>query len=235
MMSITDHAMVQKALGKIERYGASATLHRALMKLVNRVVPFKILRAMHVEQVDPAFLACPKGYSAAFLDAKALAEIAKDPAAELSPQVVQDALAAGDKCLAIFRGDKLAAYSWYSTRPTPALSPELLLHFAPSYVYMYKGFTLPGHRGQRLHAIGKTRALCHYRAKGFLGLISYVESTNLSSLKSNFRMGYETFGSIYVVRLFGRYFAFASPGCKRLDFRVERSRPPFALLRRGKA
>lgn len=234
-MSITDHAMVQKALRKIERHGLAGALHRAWIKLVNRVLPFKILRAMHVGRADPAFLACPKPYTAGFVDAEALAESTRDPAADLSAQFVPAALGAGDECLAIFCRGKLAAYGWYSTRPTPAVSPELLLHFAPGYVYMYKGFTLPGHRGHRLHAIGKTRALRHYQTKGYRGLLSYVESTNFDSLKSNDRMGYETFGSIYVVRLFGRYFAFASPGCKRFDFRLERSSAPARLLRRGKA
>ena len=32
-------------------------------------------------------------------------------------------------------------------------------------------------------------------------------------------MGYNVFGSVYVLRLFGRYFTFSSPGCRRLDFR----------------
>jgi hypothetical protein len=235
MMSITDHAIVQKVVRKVERHGLAAALHHAWMKLVNVALPFKILRAMHARRVDPAFLVCPRPYAAAFQDAAALAELARDPAAELSPQFVRDALGAGDECLAILREGKLAAYGWYSTRPTSAVSPEMLLHFSPGYVYMYKGFTLPGHRGHRLHAINKTRALQHYRAKGYRGMLSYVESTNFDSLKSNGRMGFEAFGSIYVVRLFGRHFALASPGCKRFDFRLARAAAPSRLLHRGKA
>lgn len=234
MMSITDHAIVQKVLRKITRHGAAATLHLACIKLANLLLPFKILRAMHAMRADPAFLACPRQYRAAFPGEAALAELANDPAAELSPQFLRDALGAGDECLAIMCGDRLAAYGWYSTRPTPAISPELLLHFAPRYVYMFKGFTLPGHRGHRLHAIGKTRALRHYLSKGYHGLLSYVESTNFESLKSNYRMGFENFGSIYVVRLFGRYFAFASPGCKRFEFRLERAAAPMHRLQPGK-
>jgi hypothetical protein len=44
--------------------------------------------------------------------------------------------------------------------------------------FLGKGFTLPRYRGQRLHAIGMTRALCHYLAKGRRGIVCYVESTN---------------------------------------------------------
>ena len=99
---------------------------------------------------------------------------------------------------------------------------------------MYKGFTSLAHRGQRLHAIGKTHALRHYVAKNYRGLISYVESTNFESLRSNARMGYEIFGSIYVVRIVGRYFAVSTPGCWRFDFRLERKPAPHWGWRRGK-
>jgi hypothetical protein len=55
-------------------------------------------------------------------------------------------------------------------------------------------------------------------------MVSYVESTNFDSLKSCFRMGYRVFGSIYVIRLFGRAFAFSSPGCGPFGFRLEIAR-----------
>jgi hypothetical protein len=48
-------------------------------------------------------------------------------------------------------------------------------------------------------------------------------------------MGYETFGSIYVVRLFGRYFSFSTPGCRRFQFRIETAAPAARPLQRGKA
>jgi hypothetical protein len=55
--------------------------------------------------------------------------------------------------------------------------------------------------------------------------VSYVESTNFDSLKSCFHMGYQVFGSVYVVRIFGRYFAWASPGCDAFGFRVTSTEP----------
>ena len=64
-------------------------------------------------------------------------------------------------------------------------------------------------------------ALQHYLSTGFRGLVSYVESNNFDSLKSVFRMGYAQFGSVYVVKLFGRYLTHSSRGCERLGFRVE--------------
>jgi hypothetical protein len=65
-----------------------------------------------------------------------------------------------------------------------------------------------------------TMALQHYLSRGSRGLVSYVESDNSDSLKSVFRMGYATFGSVYVMRIFGRYLTHSSPGCGRFGFRV---------------
>jgi hypothetical protein len=233
-MSKKHRSVVQRALDKIARHGVGNTLHLVGLKLVNLVLPLKILRGVYVERPDAAFLESPEEYRAGFLPARTLGEFAQDPATELSPEFVEQALEAGDECYAFCDGAKLAAYGWYSTRPTPVGSPELLLKFAERYVYMYKGFTGRDYRGKRLHAIGMTLALQHYLVKGYGGIVSYVESTNLDSLKSCFRMGYAVFGSIYLVSLFGRTFAFSSPGCRRFDFRVEREPAAVAGLQRRK-
>ena len=90
------------------------------------------------------------------------------------------------------------------------------------------------YRGQRLHAIGMTLALRHYRNSGYRGIVSYVEAQNFDSLKSCFRMGYSVFGSIYVIRVFGRHFAFSSTGCRRFDFRLRHAGPDPVSLRFGK-
>jgi hypothetical protein len=148
-VSITDQSLVQKALRKLRRHGPRATLHLACIRLVNLVLPFKILRGMYASRVEPALLACP--YRPTFLPAKALAD------------------------------------------------------------------------------------LQHYLSKGYDGMLSHVESTNFDSLKSAARMGAEMFGSICVVRIFGRHFAFSSPGCRRFDFRIEDAAAPARGLRRGKA
>jgi hypothetical protein len=85
---------------------------------------------------------------------------------------------------------------------------------------MYKGYTHPKYRGRRLHAIGMTRALQAYQERAYKGLISYVESNNYSSLKSVYRMGYVDFGRIYVARIFGRYYLWATPGCRAFGFEL---------------
>jgi hypothetical protein len=216
-------SFLQNLLVKVRRHGLPATLHSLALQAVNCLVPFRILRGVYVDQAAPEYLACPQPLNPSFLSAGALQAYAEDPATEISRQFLANALGSGDECYAICDGAKLAAYGWYSTRPTPIGLPDLLLHFAPGYVYMYKGFTDSRYRGKRLHAIGMTRALEHYLGKGYGGIVSYVESDNFDSLKSCFRMGYRVFGSVFLIRVFGRYFAFATPGCKPFGFRVARA------------
>jgi len=229
MKRIADLPIVQKALRRVKRHGVANTLHVVFVRLINYIVPFKILRGVHIAQADASFLDYPPAYTPSFLPPGALQSFADQPRSEMSRTFVEDALRHGDECYAICDGEKLAAYGWYSTRPTPIDPSDLTLQFADGYVYMYKGFTDRDYRGQRLHAIGMTRALQHYLDTGYKGIVSYVESTNFDSLKSCFRMGYHVFGSVYVLRLFGRIFTFASPGCEAFEFRVLSTQPPEPL------
>ena len=86
---------------------------------------------------------------------------------------------------------------------------------------MYKGFTSTNHRGKRLHAIGMTRALQSYLARGYRGIVSYVEWNNYASLKSCYRMGYRDFGNITIIGFGGHYLRHNDRGCEAMGFRVE--------------
>jgi hypothetical protein len=201
--------------------GLANALHDLVLRAANRALLVKILKVMVVKRVNAAFLTCPEPYRPMLLDHKRLREFSKDPGNELPGCFLDEALSNDDECHGILSGGTLAAYSWYSRRATRIDPPDLVLHHGERYVYMYKGFTNPGHRGRRLHAIGMTLALQHYLAGGFTGLVSYVESNNFSSLNSVFRMGYETSGAIYVLRLFGIHLTYASAGCEELGVRIE--------------
>src|SRR5690606_1517379 len=123
-------------------------------------------------------------------------------------------------CYALLQDGHLAAYSWYSLQPTRIHPPQLILEFDAQHVYMYKSMTHPKHRGRRLYPIGINRALQWYQRCGKSGLVAYVESHNLDSLKPCLRLGYRIFGSIYLVRLRGRYLIRSLPRCRRFGFRL---------------
>lgn len=207
----------------LRRHGVREAAYTLVLKLLARSIGLTILKGFHVARPLEEFLACPARYAGGFLGAGELRKYAQQSASQISMQFLDAAIARGDQCYAFRHGEELAAYGWYAVGPTPIGLPDLVLTFAPGYVYMYKGYTAARHRGQRLHAIGKTRALAHYRAKGCKGLLSYLEADNFNSLKSGLRMGAEHFGSIYIVRILGRNYAFSSPGCRRFAFRLERA------------
>jgi len=205
--------------------GLGPTLHDLALRAANRAVLIKILKGVAVERVNDAFLSCPEPYRPMFLDEKMLREFARDPGNDMPASFLEEALSKDDECYGILAGGALAAYGWYSRGPTRIDPPDLVLYPGHRYVYMYKGFTHPNHRGRRLHAIGMTQALQHYLARGFKGFVSYVESNNFNSLHSVIRMGYEEFGTVYVLKLFGVYFTHASAGCRAHDVRIEAAVP----------
>jgi hypothetical protein len=132
---------------------------------------------------------------------------------------VGEALGRGDACYGILDGECVASYGWYSHEPTK-ISHDLWLHFDRAYVYRYKGLTLEPYRGRRFHAITMARTLEAWHARGYRGMVAYVEANNLSSLKSVYRLGYVTFGRVFILTILGRHFIFNSPGCKAFGFRV---------------
>jgi hypothetical protein len=143
----------------------------------------------------------------------------------MTREFVAEALAKGDECLGILDGPTLAAYSWYSSRPTRTMPQELFIHFDNRYIYMYKGFTRERYRGQRLHAIGKTLALQTYMARGLRGMISLVDFRNRDSLQSAKRMGARVVGSFYILGVFGHFLIYRDRGSRRFGVRIERERP----------
>ena len=193
-----------------------------------------ILKCVYIDAVDHTFLGLDPPYEGGFLDAAALERYAGRPEYDLPESFLHRALGTHDECFAIWAGDELAAYGWYSTRAN-YFSDELTLHFDPHWVYMYRGYTNPAHRGRRLHAIGMTRALAEYRRRGFKGLVSCVEASNVASLRSVHRMGYRHFGTMYAIRpgrllglgrtgrpVLDAPIAWCTPGCRRFGFKLER-------------
>jgi hypothetical protein len=226
---------IAKLHANVERFGLTAALFDVFYRVVNLFAPFKILQGVKIEKVDSSYLECNPRYEMLFLPEHRLRELGRNPEYELPEGFLNEALARGDDCLAILDGERLASYGWYSRKRTPIDLPGVVLNFSNEYVYMYKGFTHPQYRGQRLHAIGMTTALQAYLAQGYRGLISYVEANNTASLKSVYRMGYQDFGKIGVVRILGRYFFFSGDACEALGFRLEAGEPPAARKAREAA
>jgi len=219
---------LQKLKDCAHKEGFLNTTKALALNAANRVMILKVLKAVKITAVNPQYLHCNAAYQGRFLDRAALAPFAGRGGFDLSPEFLDEAFARGDQCYGFMAGDMLAAYGWYAFRPTPIDLLGLVLHFSPPWVYMYKGFTHPEHRGQRLHAVGMTRALQAFRQRGLPGILSYVEECNFDSLRSCYRMGYTDFGRNWVVGWPNHHWLHASRGCKVMDFRLERPAAPIA-------
>ena len=205
----------------IRNFGLPRALVDVALRAANRVVLLKVIKGIRIETVDPTFLECDGKYRGIFLDEAMLRHFAADPKNELQPDFLDEALAKGDECYGFLAGPALAAYGWYSSKPTDVDLLGLRLQFSDQYVYMYKGFTAADHRGQRLHAIGMTRALEAYLARGYRGIVSQVEWNNFASLKSCYRMGYQPFGNIAIAGHGKHYVLHHDHGCREYGFRLE--------------
>ena len=192
-----------------------------LARLANRLV--QVLKGMTatVDGIDQTLLDA-KHFDTHFATRDELIAALSDAelAEEMTGDFVDQAVSRGDQCYVIYDGPKLVSLGWYSNHPTH-LSDELTLSFDRSWMYMYKGYTLRSHRGKRLHGIGMTKALYTYTERGARGLIGYVRSTNVQSLRSAENMGYRTFGEIYIAKAIGRPRIWATRGCAAYDFKVE--------------
>jgi hypothetical protein len=209
----------------LRQHGVGATLYHAAFRAVNHVAEVAVLDALRATpaMVDRRSFCDARRGEARLLDAAALRPYAADATNALTGGFIDEAARKGDRCCALFEDGALVSYGWYSTRPTRLLETagSPVLHFDPSYVYLYHAFTRPSHRGRRLHAIGMAAALDAYAKEGHEGLVSYVDSSNLASLKSFHRMGFVAFGHLVLVKTGARYHFCATPGCKKHGLRVE--------------
>jgi hypothetical protein len=206
----------------IHTHGVVAAVHDLAYRVAHRLTDLMVFDGMKLtlETVDRSFLEGDRsGWG--FLDRDTLLACVGAPRSlDMSEAFIEQATTRRDRCYGLLIGDELASYGWYATQPTP-VTDELLLHFDPSYAYMYKGYTRTVHRGKRLHGIGMARALAALTAEGQKGLVSYVESNNFASLRSCHRLGYQDFGRLFATRTNGRYRTYATAGCEVYDFRVE--------------
>src|SRR5258708_19105511 len=210
----------------IRNYGVGATLHDIECRVVNKIAYFRILEGMTVrlQDVKDPKLFEAQGFDARFVGEDELAKFAHERAYDISVDFLHKARERGDRCYALFDGELLAAYGWYSDLPTQ-IDEHFVLHFDRAYTYMYKGYTLPAYRGKRLHALGMCRALRAITEEGKKGLISYVFSNNFASLHSVTRMGYRIFGEVYLLCAGNHCFTYATNGCGTYGFWVESSHP----------
>jgi hypothetical protein len=201
----------------LEHFSTRETAYDVFLRSINRVVFLKVFKAISLEGFNPEHVIIEPPFEWRQLDRMQLQEFASSAEYDMPQEFLDSAIAKGDECYGVVVGEVLASYGWYSRQPTET-SDDLMVSVNSDYVYMYKGFTHPRYRGQRLHAIGMSLALREYLNLGYKGLVSYVESNNFSSLKSVYRLGYRDIGTIAACKIFGRTIIVASRKCRDFGF-----------------
>ncbi|MFB3926724.1 MAG: GNAT family acetyltransferase [Syntrophales bacterium] len=184
---------------------------------MNRLFYFNVLHVTLLTEssLNRNILAnCPKDFRFTFLNTAEIIDYARDPSLDMDELFLNEAFLKGDRCYAALNGDDLASYGWYSNKPT-LIENDLMITYDRKYIYMYKGFTREKYRGLRLHGIGKAKALVRFCGWGYGGIISYVEFTNFDSRKSVYRIGARRAGTLWIVKIGGRYFIHSSGECDR--------------------
>ena len=215
-------AEFQKSLAA---FGLARTVADVSLRALNRIVRLRIMKGIVIERERraPAPGLNDQRYLFGRIDEATLRKFARTAEHELTDAFLDEAFARGDECYGFLCDGELAAYTWYTSLPTPIELAGLELRFSDRYVNIYKGFTHPAHRGHRLHSLGMAKSLPVQLERGRRGLVSYVELTNFAQRHSAERAGFSYFGTLVICRVFGRYRLWASPGCRRYRFHFEQT------------
>jgi GNAT superfamily N-acetyltransferase len=128
-----------------------------------------------------------------------VAEFAKDGSYYMGPQFVEYVRQGRLLFYAALAGERLAAYGCYTVGAVPEDQAGGASMGLPADVaYMSNGFTHPDFRGARLHGLLMGLALKELGQRGVTKLASLVSWSNVASLKSCDRLGYERLGRMVV-------------------------------------
>lgn len=189
---------------------------------MKKLMYFKVLKGMTLtlDTVDKRCLAPHPKYPGEVVAGNAIRSLISRESG-VSGEFVEHAVERGDWAYVFRDGQCLASSGWYSNQSVP-IDEHFSVRFSDDFTYMYKGFTHPDYRGEKLHAYGMAGALVAAAKSRKKGLISYVEIDNFASLKSCDRLGYRIFGTCIALRILGKSFVMTTPGCKRFKFNIQK-------------
>ena len=196
-------ARLSRAAGRLwatgRRFGAAAAGRQAADRLLKAARRERRVEAVRLE-LTATSAESPDGFTARFLTPGEVAAFAADPANDLDPDAAARARR-GDRCFGVLDGDALAASGWYALEVAePRHCFGFGMRLPADAAYMYKGFTHPDYRGRRLHGYVMSLALRGLADEGVVRLVSTVDWTNAASLRSCWRLGYESLGRVVLRR-----------------------------------
>jgi ribosomal protein S18 acetylase RimI-like enzyme len=134
-----------------------------------------------------------------FLRADEVRGFALNPANGMDPAFAARVEGGLDLCFAAIHGDRLANYAWYALHSIEAEhAAGAALGLPGDMAYLYKAFTHPDFRGQRLNGACTGRALGALSGRGISRLLAFVYWSNKPSLASFDHVGFRRLGLMAV-------------------------------------
>jgi GNAT superfamily N-acetyltransferase len=165
---------------------------------------FVTVQVAHVLRLDLATVQLPDEpmleLDYRFIGSSDVRNAAIDPCHDLDASLAARLASGRDLCFAAFHGERLANYSWFAVESVePEHSFGADLHLPPDTVYLYKAYTVPSYRGQRIHGAALYRAAEFFRRCGHAQMIGIVEFANWASLRSHARLGFRPVGRLLTI------------------------------------
>jgi hypothetical protein len=181
-------------------------------------VHFYRVRVRPLDLPAPGRAAIPEHIEIRRADLEELQDAAADPELGISRPFLDGALGRGDRCYAAFDEGRIVSYVWRSTAVANH-EVDVGVAVSPPYVYGYKGFTRPTHRGLALNVALVAFAGRDYLSSGYTHLAAFVALYNMASLANSRENGFAHIGYAGYVRWLGRVFPFRTGGPRRIGFR----------------
>lgn len=175
------------------------------------------IRSRRLDQPAPTWAASPSTIEIRRATDAELWRATENPDSGISRAFLGPALERGDIAFAAFDDETIVAYGWWSAGGAP--HDELRVSISSPYVYTYKGFTLPSHRGLRLNINVIAAANSELRSRGFTHMIGFVALYNRSKLKHDRESGFQTVGYAGYFRWGAQTWHFRSPSVRQVGFR----------------
>lgn len=187
------------------RHGPRLAMKRFAYRVARRALKLQVAEVMSLDLAELHRRPLePSPFHFRFLTPDDVRKAVGDPMNDLDAAMADELQPMSNFCFAAFDHCRLACYSWYAlgqVRPEHCLGARLKL--PDDTVYMYKAFTTPEYRGQRLHEATLHRATLALAARGIRRLVAIVEYAEWASRKSHQRMGCRPIGRLWWLGHFG--------------------------------
>jgi GNAT superfamily N-acetyltransferase len=193
-------SVLHRAAKARERVGVGGAARQAFHSLL---VQWSSLRFVNVMALDRERMNVPDldvCFKMSFLTPEQVRRFAENPANQLPADFAERAERGWDLCYGAIHGDRLASYGWYALHSVEAEhGAGTPLGLPRDTAYLYKGFTHPDFRGQRLYAACMGWALTALgERQGVKRLLAFVYWNNTPSLSGCLQLGYDRLGTLVI-------------------------------------